>query len=330
MNLYLSTCHALALLESPQTLAEFQSSARLNLLFQSGCTSVGQCLWFLADEGILTFEQDRFHLSEMGGLLYKHLLDWTQRDKEKIKQQKQTQLETAPEEIVSPLCPACQQKNCAIYIFSILIERLYSGLSTRKQWQPGEADLILKTLAHYAFNQAETQQELWLLAECHPYAAWLETEQNQLKLALSQCQAKPSDSDTETILSQFSQPHILKPLPGLDFSVNWVSRLQLDYGLLAAKSLKTVRALANPFLYQTFESQETIPGNQLFLRLARPALSQDQSQAYLPLKVNAELHLLIWERQTEQKWQLRQFLNLSQESPSAGLNDHNTDLTQSD
>lgn len=308
MNLYLSTCHLLALLESPLSLSDFQEQAGHNLLFRQGCASIGQCLWFLNDEGIVSYEQERFQLSQMGLILYTHLLEWTQRDKQKIKQTRKSHLKSTPEDAVSPICPACRQRQCALYILSILIERLYSGLATRKQWQPGEAELIEATLQSYT----KEQQALYLLAECHPLSDWLETEQLRLKKALREQIPEVGQTEWESILSQFSQPHSLKALPEIAVPLCWVSRLQLDYGLLPAQQLKTLRALASPYLYRCLDKDLPELEPAVFLRLARPALSADLNWAYLPVRINDRQELLIWQVQADQSWQLLKTLSLSE------------------
>lgn len=319
MNLYLSLCHLLALLESPLTMPDFQSQARQNLLFQQGCASMGQCLWFLTDEGILNNDQDSFKLSQMGLLLYTHLLEWTQRDKQKIQQARDKQLKATPEDAVSPVCPACQQRHCALYILTILIERLYRGLATRRLWQPGEEDLVKATLHIYANGQ----DTVWLLAETYPFSAWLETEQAQVRQVLLERLPQADTAELESIVSQFSQPHILKPIADLEASVDWVSRLQLDYGLLPAQDLSRLRALANPYLYQCLETDADQWEPAVFIRLARPALSDDLKWAYLPLRVNAELDLLIWHLQSDQSWLLVETIRLSKQQQETPISDQN-------
>ena len=66
--------------------------------------------------------------------------------------------------------------------------------------------------------------------------------------------------------------------PILDLSLQWVSRLQLDYGLLAAEDLTLLRALANPFLYRTLESKDVTSDHQTFIRLAIPNLFSEENR----------------------------------------------------
>lgn len=310
MNLYLATSHVLTLLETPISEEAFAVAVAANPLFASSCMSPRRWLLFLADEGLLIRKKHMYQLGSVGLLLQRQVLNWTppsdeQRTARRIAYQARR---SQPVAALDPACPACGSGFCALYIFVILLERLYEGLEGWNNWRTGEKELIRQALPQVLLP---APQQLFLLAETYPVAK----ADSSLALALNSCldqwpdlRREPEWRNDFELRSQ--QRLLLQPLPDLEMPVQYISRLRLSMGLMKSEQLLYLHALADPELYpqtaQVLKQTEGLPKAE-FVRICRPGLNPEGNQALLLLMLGARVQLIVLRRQRQQ-WCLDKLL----------------------
>lgn len=305
MNLYLATSHILSLLEEPLQPEAFQAAVLpRNPLFATHCINPQKFLFFLADEGLLNTPKQGFVLSESGWLLHQHVLNWTARDKSAVQERKtafQARTQAPP---LEPECPLCHSRFCALYVFVILLERLYAGLESWNDWRPGELAILGESLE--ACLPPELS-ELYLYGETVTLQDFAPKTQAQVATQLkneAHCLEDPE------LVADFrhsaTQRHLLPEsgtLPGLKHPHRRIGRLRFNLGLLPEATRQVLYGLADPELYARFYHQGPPDGKRAFVQLTRPGLNQAQNQALLLLKCNQRINLLLLEKHLELGWQ---------------------------
>lgn len=132
---YLATCHVLAHLESALTLDDFILKMAHNPFFQQDCVGPPLFLKNLTRLGLLTFNAPYYQLSAKGQAFEQHILQWNAHDPKVkmarvLRAQQESQRPALKQRRVSPDCPACGQKYCALYVFILLYSRFLGGRLT--------------------------------------------------------------------------------------------------------------------------------------------------------------------------------------------------------
>ncbi|PIQ27680.1 hypothetical protein COW36_07230 [bacterium (Candidatus Blackallbacteria) CG17_big_fil_post_rev_8_21_14_2_50_48_46] len=304
MNLYLATCHVLSLLEEPLSPADFQAQVQpQNPLFATACTTPQKFLQMLAEEKILQEKKTGFVLSELGKILQNHVLQWTARDKQESEKRKKNYQTRKGLQPIAPDCPRCKQRFCALYVFIVLLERLYEGLENWNLWQNGEAE-ILSTALHHACGELPAPH--YLLSETCTLQNLSPLEQQGLQSTLA---SAPELTEEQELIADFrnkAQNSCLLPeLKSLKQNIERVSRLRLDYGLMPPENLLILNALRTP----EWDPREIYPAEKhaeisgSFLQISRPGISPAGNKALLYLSQGQDKRLFLL-RHSRKHWQV--------------------------
>lgn len=310
MNRYLAVSHVLTLLETPISETAFAVAVAENPLFAHTCMPPRRWLIFLADEGLLLHQKHSYQLGPLGLFLQRQVLSWVppteqQREMRRIAYQaRRGQAIFTCEQT----CPSCGSDCCALYIFVVLLERLYEGLESWNAWRPGEIELISQALPQ---TLCPTPQQIFLLAE----TLSLSKANPSLIRALTTCLNTWPDLKNEPewradFELRTQQRLLLCPLPELGIPIGFISRLRLDMGLMKSEQVLYLHALENPLLYpktaQTLKQLKDLPQAE-FIRLYRPGLHPKGNQALLLMAIGPQTRLLFLQR-NHQHWQLAKVL----------------------
>ncbi len=276
MNRYLAVCHAFALLENPINSLDFSLSAAHNPLFQGSCSEPHSWLEWLSQEDILKEQGDQYLLSTEGERLYRHILNWTARDKQAVAERSSTRRAVLGTPPIQPDCPACSSDFCADYLTAILLENF---IADRSHWTAAETSLLQAAIC--LFQTEHPLARLYLLADV------------QLRESL------PTGAfglNEETLQQHYG---LRLTLPRLRPELTQVPRIRFERGLLPKDNLQALQRLAFPALFAG-ESLSSQPESYL-LRLSRPLFNAEQSQALIHLDAGS---LRRWAKfnQSEHNW----------------------------
>lgn len=291
MNRYLAVCHAFALLETPVSGTEFSQAVVNNPLFTAGCARPQLWLDWLSEEGLLTEQELTYCFSPVGEQMYRHVLNWTARDKQAVAERtasRRAQTATPP---ISPECPACGSDFCANYLSVILLENFNAD---RARWQADETDLLNAVLAD--FQSRHPAARLYLLADTQPQDLAPDSAQALAQTTLSQ--AADFGLTPEALQTVFSQRQTLPEISSVEHVR--VPRLRYELGLMPQDSLTALRRIAYPTLFT--DSPAGQPESWL-LRVTQPAFSLNRHLALIGLSAGPQTQNLIFRLSAEGAWQ---------------------------
>ena len=296
MNRYLAISHALSLLDDPISATAFARAMRANPLFASACVTPAAWLRMLAEEGLLDEALANYQLSPSGRLLQQHILGWSARDQAAIRQQKVALRATSGQAPIDPRCPVCASDFCAQYLFVILLEQLYAGLSNWNAWDVDEPGLLTAAL-----QACYGEQNLILLDQTEPLSARSPAKLEWLAAVLRRAVDLPPELIAD-FRHRAEQHLLLPPLPDLQLAHSQVSRLRFERGLLPPEQLQNLRQLAYPSLFASAPA-----ANTQFVRLARPGFNPGRDQALLWL-ADGQRDQLLWLRLEQGQWHIKRQL----------------------
>ena len=316
MNRYFAICHSLSLLEQPISLADFiqQVNQSANPLFGSACSMPQQVLDCLKEEQIVqesVADSERYQLTSLGESLYQHLLQWTARDKQSLAQQREQLKAAGQDQSVDVHCPRCGSDFCGLYLFVVMIERMYVGMPEWTHWQPEELNVMIAALNQYfeALQQpiqdesSSKSLRLILLEQSRSLNQLLPGERKALSSQLTRFGRRKAfqqiANELKTAFRQGTVARRLIPeLPALTVPHVRLSRLRFEYGLMAPGQWQALRQLAYPRVFtQSSESALSQTVQNHLVLLSCPALEARQEHALVLLHDNGQ-DILFYLRKT--------------------------------
>lgn len=296
MNRYLAICHALAQLEFPTGVEQFENATQnKNPLFESSCLTARDCLEWLYEEGLLLEQQEAYQLSPHGQILYQHLLKWTARDKAAVQQAKTSRREISGEAPIQPECPVCTSDLCSHYLFMVLLDHFYADLAA---WNAQQKAFFRDLLSQHFANQ-----DFYLLSDTQPLSELSEFSQERLQLLLQNHSELVQEAElVADFMQQAIQRQVLPDLSALK-QAQRVSRIRFERGLMALEELQQLRQAAYPSLFSGLERRNQQP----FVRVSKPGFNPEQDRALVYLSDGTQEELLLLSFK-EQGWQITQRL----------------------
>lgn len=318
MNRYLAICHSLSLLEQAISLPEFvrQVNQAVNPLFGSACSTPQQVLECLRQEAILIDVGDEaYQLSELGLQLYQHLLNWTARDKQSLAQQRELLRAVGQDLAVDVHCPRCGSDFCGLYLFVVMLERMYLGMSAWTEWAPEELKVLTAVLNQYGADLEHSlasalsgkQLRLIVLEQSLAHNQLLPGERKALSHQLTRFGRRKAFAEfAPELKTRFRQVahlrRLLPELPELTVPQVRLSRLRFEYGLMQPAQWQALRQLAYPRIFAK-ESDVVQTVHNHLIALSCPALDATQRHALLLLQDNERKFLLCLEKTNQ--WQIQ-------------------------